>query len=214
MNSSIHVAIADDHTVVRKAMVRLLKTFSRIATVEDAPNGRELIAKFETELPDAVILDIEMPIMGGFDTAKYICEHHPQVKILILTMHTEEIFIDRLLDLGVHGFLSKDASPEEVEHALYAIMDNDFYKNKLVEEALRRGSKGKEMVSLAKLTAREIEVLMLICQELSPDEISRRLKISKKTFFNHRATILQKTGTRNNVGLVKYAYTHGLVKSP
>lgn len=208
MNNNLYVALADDHNVVRKGMVRLLKTFPRIVHVEDAANGRELIAKFDQRVPDAVILDIEMPIMGGLDTAKYICTHHPQIKILMLTMHTEKIFINRLMDIGVHGFLSKDASPEEVERALYAIMDNDFYKNEIVEQALAKKSLDKKYLDL---TAREIEVLLLICQELSPDEISNRLKISKKTFFNHRATILLKTDTRNNVGLVKYAYSKGIL---
>jgi two-component system, NarL family, response regulator DegU len=85
-----------------------------------------------------VILDIEMPIMGGVDTARYISGHYPDVKMLVLTMHMEDFFIHKLLDIGVNGFLSKTAEPNEVEQALYSIVDLDFYRNEVVDKALQR----------------------------------------------------------------------------
>lgn len=212
MNSPIRVYLADDHPVVRKGMARLLKTFPRIKDVMDAANGRELLALIQHELPDAVILDIEMPTMGGVETARFIGENYPTVKILVLTMHTEEVFINKLMDLGVHGFLSKSVEPEELERALYSIVDRDFYRNNLVEEALGRYSRSAREEVYGKLSIREVEVLLLICQELSPREISDRLQISEKTFFNHRSNILEKTGARNNIGLLKYALQKGLLK--
>jgi two-component system, NarL family, response regulator DegU len=205
----LNVYIADDHTFVRKGMIRLLNTFHRIGELKEASNGEELIALVKQAPPDTVILDLEMPVKNGIETSKYLVEHFPEVKILILTMHTEEIFIMNLMEIGVHGFLNKNAEPEEVEKALHAVADNDFYRNEIVNKALRHNVKRSHDVM--KLSAREIEILLLICQEYTPTEISQRLQISEKTFFNHRAHILAKIGGRGNVGLVKYAYQQGLL---
>ena len=211
--SKLKIYIADDHTFVRKGMIRLLNTFQRIGEIKEAANGQEIIQLVEASAPDAVILDLEMPVMNGFDTSKYLVEHYPDIKILILTMHTEEVFILNLMELGVHGFLNKNAEPEEVERALYSILDKDFYRNEIVNQALRKGvRRSPQQSATSKLSPRELEILLLICQELSPPEISSRLKISEKTFFNHRTNLLVKTGVRGNVGLVKYAYQNGILE--
>ena len=209
MYNKLKIFIADDHSVVRSGMSRLLKTFKRVAEVQEASNGKELIQLIDKEQPDAVILDVEMPVMSGLDAARYLLDHFPRVKILVLTMHTEDVFISRLVDLGVHGFLSKTSEPEEVEQALYAIVDKDFYRNDLVDKALLHLKKQAPSPSLEKLSHRETEVLVLICQEYTPGEISARLIISEKTFSNHRSSIIAKTGVRNNIGLYKYALQHG-----
>lgn len=211
--SKLKVYIADDHTFVRKGMIRLLNTFHRIGEIKEAASGKELIDLIYDSPADVVILDLEMPGMNGFDTSKYLVEHHPQVKILILTMHTEEVFILNLMELGVHGFLNKNAEPEEVEEALYSVFDKDFYRNEIVNQALRNGVKrAPNAAGTTKLSPRELEILFLICQELTPPEISVRLQISEKTFFNHRTNLLSKLGVRGNVGLVKYAYQHEMLE--
>jgi DNA-binding NarL/FixJ family response regulator len=212
MKDKVKVFIADDHTVVRSGMIRLLKTFHRIDALKEASNGKELISLIENDEPDAVIIDLEMPVMGGYDTAKYILDHHPNVKVLILTMHSEDVMIDKLMALGVNGFLTKSAQPAEVELALYAIIDKDFYRNQVVTDALKRFSRSRTVNETeSRLSARELEILLLICQEYTPGEISNRLHISEKTFFNHRANILAKTGVRGNVGLVKYAHERKII---
>jgi two-component system, NarL family, response regulator DegU len=212
MSSKISLYIADDHNIVRRGMARLLKSFNRVQEVVEASNGKELIALIKKKVPDAVILDIEMPVMGGIETAKYINEHFPSVKILVLTMHIEEVFISRLMEYGVHGFLSKSSEPEEVERALYSIVDKDFYRNELMDNvSSRRPHLQEEDAYSSKLSTREIEILLLICQELTPGEISERLQISEKTFFNHRANILKKANVRSNVGLLKFARHKGYI---
>jgi len=212
MKSNLVVYLADDHTVVRKGMLRLLSTFDRVGGVDEAANGRDLIKLVERKEPDAVILDLEMPILGGIETARHLVDRFPDVKILILTMHTEEVFVLRLMDLGVHGLLSKACGPDEVEKALYAVMDKDFYRNDIMEKALARlQADAHASKSFQKLTSRELEILVLLCQDLSPGEISTRLQISEKTYFNHRANILVKANCRGNVGLVKFAYEKGLL---
>lgn len=212
--SELKIYIADDHTFVRKGMIRLLNTFERIGDVKEASNGKELISLVQNGAPNIVILDLEMPVLNGFDTAKHLVENHPEVKILILTMHTEEVFILNLMELGVHGFLNKNAEPEEVERALYAIADRDFYRNDIINLVLQNKIKRHRNVGSTQLSARELEILLLICQELTPVEISKRLQISEKTFFNHRSNVLSKVNARGNVGLVKYAYQHGIIDLP
>lgn len=209
-SKKISIYLADDHTVVRKGMIRLLKTFARVEDVKESANGKELLALIEHQVPDAVIMDVEMPVMGGVDAAKIISTRFPEVKMLVLTMHTEEVFVHKLMDIGVHGFLSKSAEPEEVERALYAIIDKDFYKNDIVEKALHKMYKQQRQDAFTKLTPREVEILLLICKEHSPVEISERLQISEKTYFNHRSNIMEKTGARNSVGLVRFAVEKGL----
>jgi two-component system, NarL family, response regulator DegU len=212
--TKLKIYIADDHTFVRKGMIRLLNTFERIGDVKEAANGKELTMLVQAESPNIVILDLEMPVLNGFDCAKHLVENHPDVKILILTMHTEEVFILNLMELGVHGFLNKNAEPEEVEKALYAIADRDFYRNDIINQVLQNKIKRYRHVGSTQLSARELEILLLICQELAPLEISKRLQISEKTFFNHRANVLSKVNARGNVGLVKYAYQHGIIELP
>jgi two-component system, NarL family, response regulator DegU len=211
--TKLKIYLADDHTFVRKGMIRLLKTFERIGDIKDAANGKELISLVQQEAPNIVILDLEMPVMNGFDCAKHLVENHPEVKILILTMHTEEVFILNLMDLGVHGFLNKNAEPEEVEKALNAIADRDFYRNDVINQVLQNKIRRHRNVG-SPLSVRELEILLLICQELTPAEISKRLQISEKTFFNHRANVLSKVNARGNVGLVKYAYQYGIIELP
>jgi DNA-binding NarL/FixJ family response regulator len=207
--AKLKVYLAEDHNVVRKGMQRLLHSFEKVDVVKDAANGRELITLIEEDSPDAVILDVEMPVMGGIEAARIIADRFPAVKMLVLTMHNEAVFINKLMDIGVHGFLSKSAEPQEVEQALKDIIEKDFYYNDIAAKALQNLTSKPDHERLAKLTNREVEILLLICQELTPGEISERLQISEKTFFNHRANILEKTKARGNVGLIRYAIVNG-----
>lgn len=212
MKSKLKVYLAEDHNVVRKGMQRLLNSFEQVDVVKDAANGKELLTLIEEDSPDAVILDVEMPVMGGIEAAKIIADRYPDVKMLVLTMHNESVFINKLMDIGVHGFLSKSAEPQEVEKALRAIVEKDFYKNEIATKALLNSNGKASDEKYSKLTNREVEILLLICQELTPGEISERLQISEKTFFNHRANILDKTKSRSNVGLIRYAILNGYFK--
>lgn len=213
MKSKLKVYLAEDHHVVRKGMQRLLNSFQQVDVVKDAANGKELLTLIEEDNPDAVILDVEMPVMGGIEAAKIIADRFPSVKMLVLTMHNEAVFINKLMDIGVHGFLSKSAEPQEVEKALESIIEKDFYKNDITTQALLNSNrKATQDHKYSKLTNREVEILLLICQELTPAEISERLQISEKTFFNHRANILEKTEARSNVGLIRYAIANSYFK--
>lgn len=212
----LKVYIADDHTLFRKAMVNLLRSFERITDVKDAENGKELLTLIKYELPDVVIVDLQMPVMDGSETSAIILQKYPDVKIIILTMHDSNKFILHMMDLGVHAFLLKNTEPDELEKAIYAVADKDFYHNDLVVAVLRRNVNEKRMgqrptFQAAELTEREKEILLLICQELTMKEIGLRLFLSENTVRNHRVNIMEKVGVNNIVGLVKYAYEAGVV---
>lgn len=210
------VYIADDHTLFRKAMVNLLRTFDRVSEVKDAENGKELLALIKTDKPDVAIVDLQMPIMDGAETCESILSRYPDIKIIILTMHDSEKFILHMMETGVHAFLLKNTEPEELEKAIYSVAEKDFYHNDLVASVLRKNVKEKKsgqrpMFRQTELTEREKEILILTCQELTIREIGQRLSLSENTVRNHRVNIMEKIGVNNTVGLVKYAYESGLI---
>lgn len=218
MKNGYRVYIADDHTLFRKAMVTLLQTFERVSVVKDAENGKELINLVKAEVPDVVVVDLEMPVMDGSATCEYLIAKYPDVKLIILTMHDSNKFILHMMDMGVHAFLLKNAEPEELEKALYSVIEKDFYHNDLVASVLRKNVKDREKIprnkplfQQAELTEREREILVLICQELTMKEIGQRLFLSENTVRNHRVNIMDKVGANNIVGLVKFAYEVGIV---
>ncbi len=144
----LKVYIADDHTLFRKAMVNLLRSFERITDVKDAENGKELLTLIKYEVPDVVIVDLQMPVMDGTETSTIILQKYPDVKIIILTMHDSNKFILHMMDLGVHAFLLKNTEPDELEKAIYAVADKDFYHNDLVASVLRKNVNERKMVSV------------------------------------------------------------------
>lgn len=210
------VYIADDHTLFRKAMANLLRTFDRVHEVKDAENGKELLTMIKYDEPDVAIVDLQMPIMDGAETSEQIIKRNPNVKIIILTMHDSAKYILHMMELGVHAFLLKNTEPDELEKAIYAVVEKDFYHNDLVASVLRKNVTEKKagqrpMFRQAELTEREKEILALICRELTIREIGQRLSLSENTVRNHRVNIMDKVGVNNTVGLVKFAYEAGIV---
>lgn len=217
MKQLLKVYIADDHTLFRKAMVNLLLTFDSVAEVKDAENGKELLTLMKYEAPHVAIVDLQMPVMDGADTCEAILEKFPEVKIIILTMHDSERFIIHMMEMGVHAFLLKNTEPDELEKAIHAVIEKDFYHNDLVASVLRKNVKEKRApqrpaFSIAELSEREKEIVKLVCEELTIKEIGSKLSLSEHTVKNHRANIMEKIGVSNVVGLVRYAYETGLVK--
>lgn len=210
-----NVCIADDHTMFRKAMASLIKSFPVVGSVREAENGANLIDLIKAEKPDVAIIDLEMPVMNGSEAASYIINKFPEVKIIILTMHDADQYVLYMMELGVHAFLMKNAEPEELEKALVSVVEKDFYHNDLVANILRKNLANRRQVAnpfrKADLSDRERDVLKLICQEYTMKEISARLSLSEHTIRNHRANIMEKTGTKNTVGLVRFAYEVGIL---
>lgn len=216
MKKSYSVYIADDHTLFRKAMVNLIRTFEKVNEIKDAENGKELINLIKQEAPDVAIIDLQMPIMDGTEASELILQKYPDVKIIILTMHDSEKYILHMMEMGVHAFLLKNTEPDELEKAIYSVAEKDFYHNDLVASVLRKNVKEKKaskrpVFLQSELSDREKEILELICGELTMKEIGLKLFLSENTVRNHRVNIMEKVGVNNIVGLVKYAYETGLL---
>lgn len=210
------VYIADDHTLFRKAMANLLGTFKHVEEVKDAENGKQLLGLIKTKAPHVAIVDLQMPVMDGAETCETILSKYPEVKVIILTMHDSQKYILHMMEAGVHAFLLKDAHPDELEKAIYSVVEKDFYHNDLVASVLRRNVKEKRSgqrpyFKTMELTEREKEILLLICKELTIREIGSRLSLSENTVRNHRVNMMEKIGVNNTVGLVKFAYEIGLI---
>lgn len=217
MNNKLKVYIADDHTLFRKAMVNLLQTFKYVSEVKDAENGKELLTLIKYDVPDVAIVDLQMPVMDGSETCETIIQKYPDVKIIILTMHDSEKFILHMMEMGVHAFLLKNTEPDELERAIYAVVEKDFYNNDLVASAIRKNYSDKKhtrnpLLKSTELSDREKDIVGLLCQELTNKEIGDRLGLSERTVENHRYRILEKLNLKSTIGLVRYAYENGIIK--
>jgi DNA-binding NarL/FixJ family response regulator len=212
--SKIRIYLADDHILFRKGLIRLIQSFKRVGEIKEASNGKELLKLINESPPDVVLVDLHMPVMGGYEVCEWVEKHHQDVKVIILTMEDSEEYIQQLISLGAHAYLSKSAPPEEVEKAIYSVVDNDFYHNDLVIRALRNFTIQVTRIrrDAPQFTDREIEIIRLICEEYTMRQIANRLDLSESTIQNQRAAIMDKMNVKNTAGLVKYAFTKKLVR--
>jgi len=184
----------------------------------EADNGTALLEQLRAvdALPDILLLDLNMPDLNGVETAKVIQQEFPNLKYIVLSSHFSKMYILKMLELGAVAYLPKNATPEEMEHCMKEVVEKGFYYGPEVMEVIR-----KNMVSTSRpqlstsfnisLSAREKEVLQLICEELTTTEIGERLFISPRTVEGHRIKLLQKLDCRNTAGLVIAAMQKGLV---
>lgn len=210
----IKIAIADDHDLFREGLIALLKEYEELRVVLQVSNGKALIENINRYKPHIVLLDIEMPDMDGVETTRVLHEKFPGIKIIALTMHSEEAFIFEMIANGAHGFVPKHKTVEELVDAIYSVMETGRYYNDNIASAMINGSRGllNSMRALpSQLTEKEREILKEICAQKTNKEIADELGVSVRTVENHRNSILYKTGTRNSAGLVVYAIKHKLI---
>lgn len=212
----IRVLIADDHTLFRKGMSMMVKTFPGVVSVHDVENGQKALDYLADNPVDILLLDLEMPVLDGWETSRKVVNKFPDTYIIMISMHDSLKLISDLIEIGVHSYLLKSAEPEEVQKAMISVINNDFYYNQLVAKALHQKVKSGNADKLlgddkSQLTKREIEILELICQELTMKEIGEKLFISEQTIHTHRKNLMRKTEAKNAVGLVKFAIQNHIV---
>jgi two-component system, NarL family, invasion response regulator UvrY len=221
----IKLAIADDHKLVRKGLIELIhmKDEDNYLILFEAGNGKELISKLDKKaLPDIVIMDINMPGMDGFETVAWLRQHHPDIKVLIVSMVEREDAIVRMLKMGVKGYLSKDIEPDDMHAALQAIYKKGFYYTDFITgkliHSLQNGNKENgdgdntfNQNAWDMLNEKEREFLKLACSEMTYDEIAKEMFLSVKTVDGYRDKVFDKLKVKNRVGLVIYAIKNGLV---
>lgn len=216
MAKGLTVYIVDDHKLFREALVKLVSTFPRVASVKEVSGGHQLFRLMRKAPADVVVLDLEMPAMDGFSVCDQLSNHYPDVRILIVSMHDGKAHIYTALEAGAHAFLSKNSNCEELEQAIYSIVDSGIYRNRKMLEALQSRMLDYNIISARKadiqLSAREVTILRFIAKEYTVRQIGEELTLSENTIRNHKVRIMRKLGVKNNSGLVKYAVENGLVQ--
>ncbi|WP_421874337.1 response regulator [Marinoscillum sp.] len=215
-DKAIRVLIADDHTLFRKGMSMMVRTFPGVVSVHDVENGQKALDYLSENPVDILLLDLEMPVLDGWETSRKVVENFHDTYIIMISMHDSLKLISDLIEIGVHSYLLKSAEPEEVQKAMISVINNDFYYNQLVAKALHQKVKSGNADKFFdedknQLTKREVEILELICQELTMKEIGEKLFISEQTIHTHRKNLMRKTEAKNAVGLVKFAIQNHIV---
>lgn len=208
--------LTDDHVLLRDALAALINKFPDCKVVGVAANGKELINEFEAGCrPDMVILDLNMPEMDGYETAEWLKVHHPEIKILILTMYDSEVALIRLLQTGVRGFLKKDIHPADLEAAILSVAEDGYYYCNSATGKLAsffyKNSAGHSSFEKGLLNEKEILFLKLASTDLTYKEIAGKMNITARAIDGYRDGLFEKLDVKSRVGLAIYAVKNGIV---
>ena len=214
--STIRVLLADDHTLVRAGLRKLLESIPDICVVGEADDGLALLAQAEQLQPHLVLMDIAMPRLNGLESTARLTKSWPHIRVLILSMHQNEEYVRQALRNGACAYLLKDCAPLELELALEAVLRGETYLSPAVSKGVVSDYVQRLRVEEqpgARLTPRQREVLQLIAEGQSTKEIARRLDLSVKTVESHRSGLMKQLDIHEVAGLVRYAMHIGLVTS-
>jgi DNA-binding NarL/FixJ family response regulator len=211
------IVIVDDHILIAKALGSIMSKFHDFEVLYECGNGKELQEKLASKnnIPSIILLDISMPIMNGFETAKWLRENHPQILVLALSMQDDEQSLIKMIKNGARGYLLKNVAPSELETALKTITNNGFYypewASNIVFSSMMGASHGQHTNSLSSdLTDREKEFLKLCITEMSYKEISEKMFCSPRTIESYRNSLCEKLNIKTRVGLAVFAVKSGL----
>lgn len=214
-SKKISVLLADDHTVLRRGLRRLLEEESDIEVVAEAGDGREAVRKAVELKPDVILLDVSMPGLTGIQVARRLRTQVPDSKIVILTVHEVESYVRDALKAGVMGYLIKDAAPEELADAIRVVGDGGLYLSRSVERfVLERPTADGAVVTVSdQLTKREREVCRMLALGHTVPEIAEIIGISRKTVDVHKTRLMRKLDVHNRADLVRYALQNGVINA-
>ncbi|HWW00163.1 MAG TPA: response regulator transcription factor [Candidatus Acidoferrum sp.] len=213
IKQKIKVLVADDHPVVRRGLQSLLAKQERLTIVGEAADGEEALQKALALSPDVVLLDISMPRRDGLEVTAVLRKDAPRIKVLILSVHSNKEYIFRIIQAGAHGYVSKEAAPEELLRAIEAVYSGEtFFSPEIARAALNQlVNHGGKKEPFGQLTGREREVLVLIAQGQSNKEIASQLGIGVRTIETHRERIMRRLDIHSVAGLTKFAIANGMV---
>ena len=208
----IPVAITDDHTIVIEGIKTMLKSNKEVEIVQSFENLKDTFEQLNDSIA-VLLLDINLPDGNGINACKELLKKNPNLKIIALTNFEDSLFIKQILKNGASGYLLKNTSKTEMIEAIKEVMEGKRYLPKRISEILLNDSIGLETSSyfIPKLTAREKEILHLIIQEFTTEEMATKLFLSTKTVESHRSNLIQKLGVKNTAGLVRVAFEKGLL---
>jgi two-component system nitrate/nitrite response regulator NarL len=204
--------IADDHRILLDGIVSLLRSEGSFDVAATAANGLEVMELVNTNDYDVCLLDINMPGMDGMEAARQIRILKPGIKIIMLTTYNDREIVSELIHIGVSGYLLKNSDKSELVEAIKRVMTGRYYFSAEVEDIIMQEVVEKKDIEVIMLTEREIEIVKLLGKEYTNEKIANELHISYRTVETHRKNIMQKTKSHNLAGLLKHAYSKGLIK--
>jgi DNA-binding NarL/FixJ family response regulator len=215
--SKIKIAIADDYKIFRDGIKVGLSKDENLDVIMEADNGEELMKALESTTPDVILMDLKMPIMDGMEATKAVRKQYPDIKVLVVSMYEDDKFIIHLMENGANGYLLKNTESEEIIKSIYAVFENGYYFNDVVNKALLKKLVLKNNLKPSfnqniELTEREMEVLKLICAEKTAAEIAKEIFLSPRSVEGIRQRLIEKIGVRNTAGLVMFAVKNNMVE--
>ena len=212
----IKVAIADDHKIFRKGVVLSLRPYTNIKFVQEAENGEELLQGVAASEPDVVLMDLRMPQKDGIETTKALSKQFPHIHVIVLSMYEDERFVYHLMENGAHGYLLKNAEPQEIRRAIMDVQEKGYYLNNFVNRILLKRSHAKQKTAPSltheiTLNDKERDVLKFICMEFTAQEIATKMDISPRTVEAIKDRLMERFGSKNTAGLVFFAVKNNLV---
>lgn len=214
-NYTIKISLADDHILLRNALANLIDSFEICKVIFQASNGKEIIDSISNgNIPDIILLDLNMPEMDGFETASWLKNNYPNIHTLMLTMYDTEVTLIRLLQSGVKGFLKKDIHPSELKFAIQSVSQYGYYYSHNTTGKLVNLFRNSDDMKLQKsiLTDQEIHFLKLAATDLTYKEIALQIELSPRAVDNLRDHLFEKLDVKSRVGLAMYAIRQGLVR--
>lgn len=209
------ILIADDHAVFREGVRNLIATRYPEDDILEAEDGKQTLRLLASHACGLLILDLNMPHVDGLSVAKDVCARHPDTYILVLTLYADHAYLEELLQMGIHGFLTKEASREQILQAMDQVRMGKNYYPQFVSEwmhdrLMQHYRWQHDFRLIDRFNPKELQVLRLLCQEHTTKEIAQLMHVSHRTVEGYRQTLLQKTQTRNSIGLVKFAIKMGI----
>jgi DNA-binding NarL/FixJ family response regulator len=214
----ITILIAEDHTIVRQGLCAVLKADGAFNIVAEARTGREAVDLAHSLQPDVILMDIAMPVLNGLEATRQILTANPAAKVIILSAHSDDAYIERMTGAGVAGFLEKQTSAEILTEAIRAVVKGNTFFSPSIARRLQAGQLPRDRDGMLRprghrLTARESEVLQLVAEGFANKQMAVKLGISIKTVEKHREHLMAKLNIHDTAGLTRYAIAAGVIES-
>jgi DNA-binding NarL/FixJ family response regulator len=211
MGSPIKVIIVEDHTIFREGLKKVVEGMKDVEVIGEAENGAIFLELLKKTVPDIVLMDIKMPVMGGIEATEKALELFPALKIIVLSMFGEEDYLYTMVMLGISGYLLKNTSMNNLRRAIQMVSEGEQYFAPELNGKLAKRLKQYTSVEIPQFTAKETEVMQLLAKGKNTEEIAAELFLSKRTVEARRASLLQKTDSSNTISLIIYAIRNKLV---
>ena len=213
---NIRVLVADDHAIVREGLGTMLSNQPDMTVVGLATHGRDAIRMVDEYQPDVAVMDISMPELNGIDAISQILPRHPNIKVIVLSIHETKPYVYRALKAGARGYLLKETAGLEVVDAVRAVYSGERYLSQRISDlvtdiSFHRLEGSKEVSPLEQLSPREREILQLVAEGKTSQEIAERLALSSKTVDTYRSRLMRKIGVEDMAGLIKFAIQNGVI---